>query len=295
LNNPNVSIIIPVYNVEKYIHKCINSVLSQTFTDFECILVDDYTPDNSGKICDEYSKIDNRIKVIHKNRNEGLPQARKTGLQYALGSYVIYFDSDDWVEHNIIEELYNLAISYEYDLVHCDYFQYDIKGNKIYEKVPDLNINYIYSVKSSILGRIGGGVINKLIKKSIYEKILFPKESCAEDKYISTQTLFFSKRIGYLGNALYHYRYNHNSLDRNKNTLYKRYIETKNNYNNIYIFLKNKNIGFPEVFEPELSNRNKYNKELNPFLLKNILRKIFRKIVPDSQWENFKIFFRIKK
>ena len=95
--NPKLSIIVPVYNVEQYLDKCIKSILNQTFKDFELILVDDGSIDNSGEICDEYAKKDSRVKVIHK-KNGGLAAARNTGLIIARGDYVGFVDSDDWIE-----------------------------------------------------------------------------------------------------------------------------------------------------------------------------------------------------
>ena len=99
-----ISVIVPVYNVEKYLSRCVDSILNQTFTDFECILVDDGSPDNCGKICDEYAKKDKRVKVIHK-QNGGLSDARNTGLDIAGGEYIYFLDSDDYVEYNLLEKL----------------------------------------------------------------------------------------------------------------------------------------------------------------------------------------------
>ncbi len=95
--NPYLSIIVPVYKVEPYIHQCVDSILAQTFADFELILVDDGSPDNCPRICDEYAELDPRVKVIHK-ANGGLVSARKAGLRAARGKYIGYVDSDDWVE-----------------------------------------------------------------------------------------------------------------------------------------------------------------------------------------------------
>lgn len=98
---PKISIIVPVYNVEKYLRKCIDSILNQTFKDFELILIDDGSTDESGKICDEYNLKDNRIKVIHKE-NGGLSSARNAGLDIAQGEYIGFVDSDDWIESDQI-------------------------------------------------------------------------------------------------------------------------------------------------------------------------------------------------
>lgn len=122
---PAVSIIVPIYNAEKYLQKCIDSVLSQTFKDWECILVDDGSPDRCGEICDEYAKNDNRFKVIHQV-NGGVSSARQIGHDLANGEYTIHIDPDDWVEPTMIEELYSKARSEDSDMVICDYFQNNI-------------------------------------------------------------------------------------------------------------------------------------------------------------------------
>lgn len=111
--NPVISVIVPVYKVEKYLNRCIESILSQTYTDFEVLLIDDGSPDNSGKICDEYSRKDSRIKVIHKE-NGGVSSSRNLGLQIARGEWICFVDSDDWLDTN----LFSICATYfDYDIV----------------------------------------------------------------------------------------------------------------------------------------------------------------------------------
>jgi len=117
---PKISCIVPVYNVEKYLHCCIDSILSQTFTDFELILVDDGSPDNSPAICDEYARKDNRIKVIHQ-KNAGVSVARNSGMDIMQGDYYCFIDSDDWITTDYLEKLYNTAKEENADLVVCGY------------------------------------------------------------------------------------------------------------------------------------------------------------------------------
>ncbi|MCB8516908.1 glycosyltransferase, partial [Enterococcus durans] len=97
-----ISIIVPIYNVEQYLRKCVDSILAQTFTDFEVILVDDGSPDNSGAICDEYAKLDSRVRVIHKE-NGGLSDARNAGIEIAKGKYLGFVDSDDFIDKDMYE------------------------------------------------------------------------------------------------------------------------------------------------------------------------------------------------
>ena len=115
---PKVSIIVPVYKVGPYLAKCIDSILSQTLTDFELILVDDGSPDSCGEICDGYAKKDERIKVIHK-QNGGLSSARNAGLDIAKGEYIGFVDSDDYIEHDMYEFLYKNSVQYDTDIACC--------------------------------------------------------------------------------------------------------------------------------------------------------------------------------
>lgn len=112
---PKISIIVPVYNVELFLHKCIISILSQTFKDFELILINDGSTDKSGEICDVYSQKDSRIKVIHK-KNEGQSSARNKGLEIARGDYIGFVDSDDWIEQDMYKTLYESSIKANADI-----------------------------------------------------------------------------------------------------------------------------------------------------------------------------------
>ena len=115
-----VSIIVPIYNVERYLEACIESILSQTYENFELILVDDGSPDQCGIMCDKYAVQDSRIKVIHKE-NQGLGMARNTGLDYATGEFVCFVDSDDWIEPNAVECWIEAQKKYNADIVMCNY------------------------------------------------------------------------------------------------------------------------------------------------------------------------------
>lgn len=113
-----ISVIVPVYKVEKYINKCVDSIINQTYTNLEIILVDDGSPDNCGNICDEYAKKDNRIKVVHKE-NAGVSSARNIGLEKSSGKYITFIDADDYVEKNYCEELLNILKIENADCVAC--------------------------------------------------------------------------------------------------------------------------------------------------------------------------------
>ena len=123
-----ISIIVPVYKVEKYIDECIKSIINQTYTNLEIILIDDGSPDNCGKICDEYAKNDKRIKVIHQ-KNMGQSVARNVGLEYAKGDYIGFVDSDDYIKNNMFEVLHNNLVSYNADISICNIIK--VKNNKL--------------------------------------------------------------------------------------------------------------------------------------------------------------------
>ncbi|MFZ3577233.1 glycosyltransferase family 2 protein, partial [Virgibacillus sp. DJP39] len=133
-----LSIIVPVYKVEQYLAKCIDSILNQTYKDFELILVNDGSPDNCSDICDSYMKKDNRIKVIHK-ANGGLSSARNAGIQIARGEYIGFVDSDDFIHRRMYEVLYKNAFKYLSDIVVCDYSQVQ-EGEKYIEKEINFEI-----------------------------------------------------------------------------------------------------------------------------------------------------------
>ena len=115
-----ISIIVPVYNVEKYLERCVKSIQNQTYSDLEIILVDDGSPDSSGALCDQYAKEDKRIKVIHK-KNGGLSEARNYGIEAATGSYIMFIDSDDWIDLDMAEMLCKLSNKYDADIVECSW------------------------------------------------------------------------------------------------------------------------------------------------------------------------------
>lgn len=125
-NSPVISVIVPVYNVEKYLHRCIDSILAQTFTDFELLLIDDGSKDNSGKICDEYAEKDKRIRVFHKE-NGGVSSARNVGLENAKGDWICFADSDDWMNENWVEIF---SKHFEADIIIQSFYALNWLGNK---------------------------------------------------------------------------------------------------------------------------------------------------------------------
>lgn len=155
VKKPLISVIVPVYNVEKYINRCINSIVNQTYSNIEILLVDDGSPDCCGKICDDYAKSDNRITVIHK-QNGGLASARNVGVQAAKGDYICFVDSDDWIENDTFEYCVNL-IRTEKDIV--EVVQYEVA------KVS--SVDFIVKNKSQVIKKMRGkDILNYLMVKS---------------------------------------------------------------------------------------------------------------------------------
>ena len=178
---PKISIIVPVYNVEKYLEKCVKSILNQTFTDFELILVDDGTPDSSGVICDQFAEKDERIKVIHK-KNGGLSDARNTGIEVAKGEYIGFVDSDDYIAEDMYELLYTNIVNEEADLSICGI--YDVYENKEAQKRirQYMILNKFEAIKVILEAKIVSvHAVNKLYKKELFTHVRYPVGKITED------------------------------------------------------------------------------------------------------------------
>lgn len=185
---PLISVIVPVYNVEKWFDRCVESICTQTYHNLEIILVDDGSTDNCGELCDAIGERDKRVKVVHKI-NGGLSDARNEGLQYATGEYISFIDSDDWIEPAFYEYLLQTMQEEEYDVVGCKY-------RKCVEGEKQVNISVDFEVKSYegldamnalIENRIQQVVWNKLYKRSVIDGILFEKGKYHEDEFWSYQ------------------------------------------------------------------------------------------------------------
>ena len=207
MNNSLVSIIVPVYKAEKYIHQCIDSLLAQTYSNIEVILVDDGSPDNCGKICDEYAAKDYRVKVIHQ-QNGGVSVARQTGIDHATGEYSIHADPDDWVELNMIEELVAKAVADNADMVICDFYR-ESKSEKTCDcQNPGDDLSASAVLRKILSQQLHGSCCNKLVKRSRIEGIGFtPEDLCIlEDELYNIRILARKIKVSYLPKAFYHYR-----------------------------------------------------------------------------------------
>ena len=209
-----VSIIVPVYKVEKYIKRCLDSLINQTYKEIEIILIDDGSPDESGKICDTYAERDSRIKVIHKI-NEGVSIARNVGISKATGKYLMFVDSDDWLENNAVEVLYQKISSENLDMVRANYFI----NTDTEEKIAPINEllkfdNVILSdsqyfkeeiVRSFLDGGIPGYLWLFIIKKELINNDKPFKEdiSLAEDLIFLMEIFARTENIYFLNIPLY--------------------------------------------------------------------------------------------
>ena len=214
---PIISVILPVFNMEKYIDRCVNSVIGQSFSDWELILVDDGSTDGSGNICDEYAKKDSRIRVIHK-KNGGVASARQIGTDEAEGKYSIHCDADDWIDSNMLENMYSEAQKEDADIVVSNfYYNYSNDRECLYKvKVPLVAQDFI---KEILYGNSFGGLCHKLIRHSLYKKYnirYIEGVNYCEDVLVLAQLLKNDLHIRYIDKAYYHYCLeNEDSITRN--------------------------------------------------------------------------------
>ncbi len=212
MNNHKVTIITPIYNAEKYIEKCAVSLFEQDFENIEYIFVNDCTPDSSmggvERVLEKYPNRKPNVKIIHHEENKGSGATRKTGIENATGEYTIQIDSDDWVELDMISELYKKAKETNADIVACDYFE-NTKGKDIYIKQNYEGLSPQEVVKEFYNGNIHSSMANKLIKRSLYtaNAIYPPTEiSWHEDMWLNTRLFTVAETLAYVPKAFLHYR-----------------------------------------------------------------------------------------
>ena len=215
-----VSIIVPVYQVEKYIRQCVDSILAQTFTDFELILVDDGSKDKSGQICDEYTRMDTRVKVIHKE-NGGAADTRNRGVNQAVGNYVMFVDSDDYLAPTMLECLYRNILNENADIAACNYLYFfendrkkDFATNVQSEVLTGTEIFY-YRKNERNYG-FWTVVWNKLMKREIVGKVKFRSGKYYEDEFWANEIYQMDIKIVTIPECLYYYRQHENSTMRQK-------------------------------------------------------------------------------
>lgn len=222
MKTPKISIIVPVYQVEPYIRRCIDSILSQTFKDFELILVDDGSPDKCGEICDEYALKDSRIKVIHK-KNGGLSSARNAGLDIAQGDYIGFVDSDDWIDEDMYEVLYENITKYNVEVAVCGIRTIRNNKNEFKKELKEEKIKKILlNSKEEVLnqfyrkGEIGASTCNKLYGKNIINSVRFLEGHLYEDIVFNVEIFNKIERSIIIDKKLYNYFCLNESITRSK-------------------------------------------------------------------------------
>ena len=192
MENEKISVVVPVYKVEAYLSKCINSIINQTYKNLEIILVDDGSPDRCGEICDDFSKKDERIKVIHQD-NEGLSGARNSGYRISTGKYIMFIDSDDWLNLDMIEFLYEKIKEHDADVAICGFRIVDEDGN-IVSSVHDDGSEILVDSKEAVRLVVKDKKINsftwdKLYRRNLWEDISFPRGRYTQDMFVMYKVL----------------------------------------------------------------------------------------------------------
>lgn len=214
MESPLISVIVPIYKVEKYLDRCVESIVNQTYKNLEIILVDDGSPDNCPLMCDSWKEKDNRIKVVHKE-NGGLSDARNAGIPVATGEYVTFIDSDDWIESNAFEEMLEQLIVNDCDVCSCGVKMVWDNGHE--KPLTDSHSMMVYENTEKILEAFLSGVIiqtvwNKLYRKSVISDVFFPVGKIYEDEFWSWKVMAKSNRLVCIDNCFYNYYQNDSSI-----------------------------------------------------------------------------------
>lgn len=236
IHTPVVSIIIPVYNTEDYLRQCIDSVLAQTYVDYELILVDDGSTDGSGAICDEYDGNYSGISVVHQ-QNAGLPAARKVGIAHAHGDYILFVDADDWVDANHVESLVTVAEREQAEVVVCGFVHEYPQKQVVFTNRP-VSSNGKGVILESLNNTLHAGVVFKLIRRTLFTDydIKYPKYNFFEDMYLSTEILLHARKIVSTGLTTYHYRFHQSSETYGGNMTFRirKYREFRQNMQELF-------------------------------------------------------------
>ena len=238
-----LSIIVPVYNVEYYLEKCVNSILNQTFSDFELLLIDDGSTDNSGKMCDEFALRDKRIKVFHLS-NGGQSVARNKGIDYALGNYISFIDSDDWLD----KDMYSCMVA---PLLKGEDFDIMVCGHRVLTEFGEIEEEVVFPKTISMSGIEATNLIledeklpsfpwNKIYKKELFKNIRFPSGRVYEDTATIYKVFHLSKRVYIVSSICYNYlrRKESTCLDTNPLKVARRSYDNFRAFYERYLFAK---------------------------------------------------------
>ncbi|MGN1245776.1 MAG: glycosyltransferase, partial [Muribaculaceae bacterium] len=216
-SQPLISVIIPVYNVAKYLNRCMKSVCGQTYRNLEILMVDDGSTDESATMCDKWAAADSRIRLIRQH-NQGLSAARNTALEVAKGDWIAFVDSDDWIETDMYEGLCQIALEHDADIVACGHIREYTKRNK--SKVRNVagetcTIDADEAMKMIVKDRrLQNHVWSKIYRRKLFNEVRFPVGEIYEDIAVSHLLLHQANRVVLVDKAFYHYRIRHDSLSR---------------------------------------------------------------------------------
>lgn len=290
---PLISVIIPVYKVEDYIERCVRSLFSQTIVDnIEFIFVDDKSPDNSVDIItdliNEFGISSGQIQIIRLSRNQGSSNARYVGIKYAVGEYLGFCDSDDWVEPNMYESLLRCVIHNNSDIVCCNYFK-----NSYSNQTP-----VIYDMPKDIIGEILANTYpacmwGKLFSKELFcpvNKIVFPKGDMGEDFVYCIQAILKTAKMSYINAPLYHYWINSDSISNHSSihSIIKRAEDLKNNSDQVFDLLSE--YGVADKYKNQIIARKILVKIMLSSAMNNEnVKKLFNNIYPEI---NASVYFK---
>ena len=211
---PKISVIVPVYKVEKYLSRCVDSILKQSFIDFELILVDDGSPDLCGDICEQYATSDSRVVVIHRE-NGGLSAARNSGIEWGLNNsdskWITFIDSDDWIHCKMFEIMYNSVLKNKTDIAVCDYR----KTNSFYDDISVSGYSEsVYDALDFFADNSSAAMVSvcKLYRKNLFSDCRFPEGKLHEDVFTTYKLFAKADKISYINTALYFYYQNNDSI-----------------------------------------------------------------------------------
>ena len=296
--NELISVIVPVYNVEKYLPQCIDSIINQTYKNIEIILVNDGSTDNSLSICNKYKEKDRRIKIINK-KNGGLSSARNAGIEKINGPYLCFIDSDDFIDNNMILKLYNLIRNNNSDIAVCNRFQYyDYKKKN--SLIPYSNCKYfntnnyekIDAMKQLIsLKNFDMSACGKLFKSLLFKDISFPVNKLSEDYFIMYKIFEKCNLVTFTNEPLYYYRQRKGSISKNKKINYD-YLDAakqqmdyiRKNYKSLIIYSNTAYaLANMTICNQYINNRNSFPKHNELIQLQNEVNKYMEDINKNNE------------
>lgn len=301
-----VSVVVPVYNVEKYIKECLDSIVNQTYKNLQIILVDDGSTDSSGKICDEYAENDNRITVIHQ-KNAGAGAAKNTGLDYVKGEYLSLIDSDDFIELNMYEKMLSYMLSKKVDVVQCSFNNYFING-KIKRCLDNKRFNVYQFLKEYPYKWQYAIFWNKLFKFELLTDSCFPVRRKIDDEFFTYKLIANAKSIYNTSEAFYNYRMRRSSV-MNENKQDRLISDRVDCFTERYEFMKGYSKRLSKHYYEHLSDILLYYKtqvageglqkklddfiKIYPYKKPSIIKRLFNKknkMIESSSDNSFKLF-----